>query len=488
MAMQQRPPVITIMGHVDHGKTTLLDYIRRTNVAAREAGGITQHIGAYQIEFNGQKMTFIDTPGHAAFSKMRERGAKATDIVVLVVAVNDGVKPQTIESIRHIKEAGAPVVVALNKSDIKDTYPDMVKAQLAEQGVLVQGFGGSIDAIPISAKSGMGVDQLLETIQVMAELQDLKADPEAPLDAVVIESTKDPRRGPVATVIVHQGTLKVRQDIYADQIQGRVRQLTNELGQQLNDVLPGSPAEIVGLTDVPPVGSIVRDQSAEYSQEEVAESENNDAMSAFGVTDFSALLEDKPKLHLIIKADVEGTLEAIRMTLDEESVELVEAGVGPVVERDLEMAKATGSTIISFHTKVSKQIKELAKRQGVKIKSYDVIYHLIEDLQKQMLRLLEPTIDEVITGEAEILQIFEMKGDRIAGSRVITGEIKRSDLLHLRRGDENIANPVIKSMMHNKEEIQSVKAKNEFGMTFRNKKLDFKVGDRIIAYRVEDEE
>lgn len=486
MAMQQRPPVITIMGHVDHGKTTLLDYIRSTNVAAKEAGGITQHIGAYQIEFKGQKMTFIDTPGHAAFSKMRERGAKVTDIIILVVAVNDGVKPQTIESIRHIKEAGAPLVVALNKSDIKDTYPDMVKAQLAEQGVLVQGFGGSIDAISISATSGMGVDQLLDTVQVMAELQELKADPEAPLQAVIIESTMNPQRGAVATAIVQQGTLKVRQEIYADSIQGRIRQLTNELGQQLSDVMPGSPAEIVGLSEVPAVGAIVKDQNAEYSAVAVEEAEPT--LSVFGVTDFSALLENKPKLHLIVKADVEGTLEAIKMTLDEESVELVEGSVGPVVERDLEMAEATGSTIISFHTKVPKQIKELAKRQGVKIKSYDVIYHLIEDLQKQMLRLLEPTIDEVITGEAEIIQIFEMNGERIAGCRTVKGEIKRSDLLHLLRGEENMANPVIKSMMHNKEEIQSVKAKNEFGVTFRNKKLDFKVGDKIIAYKVEDED
>ncbi len=485
MALQPRPPIITIMGHVDHGKTSLLDYIRKTKVAAGEAGGITQHIGAYQIELNGKKMTFIDTPGHAAFSKMRERGARVTDIVVLVVAVNDGVKPQTIESIRHIKAANVSVVVAINKSDLKDVYPDMVKAQLAEQGILVNGFGGSVDAIPVSAKTGMGVDQLLETIQVMAELQELKADPNAPLQAAVIESTKDPRRGSVATVIVQHGTLKVRQEVYADEVIGRVRQLTNELSQQLPEVLPGSPAEIVGLEGVPAVGSIIRDQAATYEPAEVTEE-----VSPFAATDshFTNLFDQKTKIKLILKADVEGTLEAIKQTFDIESVDLLEAGVGPVLEREVELAEAANATILAFHTKVPKQIKELAKRQGVKIKSYDVIYELIEDLQKQQLKLLEPTIDEVVTGEAEIIQIFEMKGERIAGVRVKTGEIRRIDLLHLKRNDEIILNPVIKSMMHGKEEIQSIKAKNEGGLTFKNKKLDFQVGDIIVAYKVEDEE
>ncbi len=488
MSLQPRPPIITIMGHVDHGKTSLLDYIRKTRVAAGEAGGITQHIGAYQIDYNGKKLTFIDTPGHAAFSKMRERGAKVTDIVVLVVAVNDGVKPQTIESIRHIKESNVSVVVAINKSDLKDVYPDMVKAQLAEHGILVNGFGGSIDAIPISAKTGMGVDQLLDTIQVMAELMELKADPDAPLEAAVIESTKDPQRGSVATVIVQKGTLKVRQEVYADEVIGRVRQLTNEQSQQLQEVLPGNPAEIVGLEGVPAVGSIIRDQAAEYETVEPETTEEPaSAFSANQAMDMKFLFNETPRIKLILKADVEGTLEAIKQTFDIESVELLEAGVGPVLEREVELAEAAGAAILAFHTKVPKQIKELAKRQGVKIKSYDVIYELIEDLQKQQLKMLEPTIDEVVTGEAEIMQIFEMKGERIAGVRVKTGEIRRIDLLHLKRGDEIVLNPVIKSMMHGKEEIQSLKAKNEGGLTFKNKKLDFKVGDVVVAYKIEDE-
>jgi len=488
MANEIRPPVVTIMGHVDHGKTSLLDYIRKTKVQASESGGITQHIGAYQIEFNGKKMTFIDTPGHAAFNKMRERGAQITDIVVLVVAANDGVKPQTIESIRHIKQANVPVIVAINKIDLPDVYPDMAKGQLAEQGILVQGYGGSVDVIELSAKSGKGVDKLLDTIAVTAELNELTADSQAPLKAVVIEATMDAKRGPVASVIVQQGTLKVRQDITdGDTITGRVRGLFDENGKALSDVTPGCPAEIIGLKSVPSVGSIIKDQSANY--EVVAETEvKTDEDLEFGDFDFGQILEEKPKLKLIIRADVEGTLEAIEQNLDQESVELIDAGVGDVNENDIGYAKTSGASILAFRVKISKRIKELAKNEGVKIKFYDVIYHLIEDLQKQMLKLLEPTIDEVVLGEAEVVQTFTMKGEKIAGCKVKTGQIKKHDLFHLKRNDQIIANPVVKSMMHGKEEIVEVKAKNEFGMTFKNRKLDFQVGDIIIAYKIQDED
>lgn len=488
MAQQKRPPVITIMGHVDHGKTSLLDYIRKTRVVAKEAGGITQHIGAYQVEYKNQLLTFIDTPGHAAFNKMRERGADVTDIVVLVVAANDGVKPQTIESIRHIKRANVPVVVAINKTDLKDVYPEMVKSQLVEHDIKVQGFGGDIDAIDISALTGKGVDKLLETLVVMTQLHEFKADPEAPLEAVVIESSKDAKKGVSATVIVQNGTLSVKQDIYTDSVSGRVKRLSDEKGASLSQVLPGCPAEIIGLNDVPAVGSIIRDSAATYPEvektEEVIEPEEVDP---FASLNFDAMLEDKPKLKLIIKADVEGTLEAIIQTLDEDSVDLLDFGVGQVTEQDLEFAETSGARIIAFHTKVPKNILVLAKTAGVKIKQYDVIYQLIEDLQKQMLRLMEPGIDEVITGQAEIMAIFEMKGDRIAGVKVKTGEIKRHDLLHLKRGEEVVANPVIKTMKHGKEDVTVVKAKNEAGLTFKNRKLDFKVGDLLVAYTNSDE-
>lgn len=488
MALQQRPPIITIMGHVDHGKTTLLDYIRKTNVTAREAGGITQHIGAYTVMHNGKAITFIDTPGHAAFNKMRERGANTTDIVILVVAANDGVKPQTVESIRHIKNANVPVVVAVNKIDMPDVHPEIAKSGLAEHGILVSEYGGDVEAVEISAKTGKNVDKLLETINLISELHGVKADPQAPLEAVVIESSKDSKKGVVATVIVKSGTLSLRQDVFANDADGRVKKLTDATGNDLKDVLPGYSAEIIGFKDVPAVGSIVKDAHREYAQSEadVAEEIKPDL---YGDIDFSQLMEDseKVKLNLIIKADVEGTLEAILQVLDTESTKLVSSSVGEITEQDIEMAEATKSLIIAFHIKVSNKIKMMAKNAGVKIKLYDVIYKLIEDLQKQMLKLMEPTIDEVVTGEAEVLQIFEMKGEIIAGCKVKTGEIKKNDRLHLKRGDEIIADPAIKNMMHGKEAIEIAKTKNEFGMTFKNKKLDFKVGDILVAFHEEDE-
>ncbi len=488
MAQQTRPPVVTIMGHVDHGKTTLLDYIRRSHVAAREAGGITQHIGAYTIQHKGKPITFIDTPGHAAFNKMRERGVQVTDIVVLVVAANDGVKPQTIESIRHIKSANVTPIVAINKIDLPDVNLDIAKSGLAEHEILVTEYGGDVEAIPVSATKGTNVDKLLETILLTAELMELKADPQAPLQAVVIESSKEVGKGPVATVIVQQGTLAVRQDVFTDTTDGRVRLLSDDKGASMQTVAPGYPAELVGFKSVPSVGALVRDASqpttVETTEEETIEQD------AFVPTDFGKLLDDseKQKLTLILRSDVEGTLEAIKQTLDTESTQLLISGVGQVTEQDVEVADATNSVIIAFNTPVSGKIKKLAKAAGVKIKHYTIIYQLIEDLQKQMLKLLEPSIDEVVIGEAEILQVFEMRGDRIAGCKVLSGEIKRHDLLHLKRGEMVVANPVIKSMMSGKEEIQSIKAKNECGMTFRNRKLDFQIGDHIIAYTTDDSE
>lgn len=492
MAQQTRPPIITIMGHVDHGKTTLLDHIRKSNVTAGEAGGITQHVGAYTIDHNGKKITFIDTPGHAAFNKMRERGAQVTDIVILVVAANDGVKPQTIESIRHIKNSKVPVVVAINKMDLPDVNTDIAKSGLAEHGLVVTEYGGDIEAIEISALKGKGVDKLLETINVMAELQEIKADPKAGLEAVIVESSKDEKKGVAVTVIVKEGTLSVRQDIYAGDTIGRVKRLSDASGSMLKEVLPGYSAEIIGFKEIPSVGETVKDMTADYPEvEEVIEEVNEaDEENSWSDIDFSQLVEevDKQKLNLIIKADVEGTLEAIMQTIDPDATNVLISGVGGVTESDVEMAKTSDALIIAFHTKVSNKIKKMAKVEDVKIKSYDIIYKLIEDLQKQMLKLMEPTIDEIVLGEAEILQIFEMRGDLIAGSRVKTGELNKADLYHIKRDGEIIADPRVKNMMHGKEEITSVKAKNEFGMTFRNKKLDFKVGDIIVAYKIEDEE
>lgn len=485
MALQKRPPVITIMGHVDHGKTSLLDYIRKTNVQARESGGITQHIGAYQIEYKGKPLTFIDTPGHAAFSKMRERGANITDIIILVVALNDGVKPQTIESIRHIKNSKAQVIVVINKSDLKGFYPDMVKGQLAENGITVTSLGGDIDCLDISATTGMGVDKLLETLTVMADLAEYKADPDASLKAVVIESTKDSHRGSLASVIVQQGTLKLKQDIYSDEGQGRVKALVDENGKQHQEITPGSPAEIVGLNEVPAVGSIIKEVGGEYEAEEEIIEEDTE-IDPFADLDFGSAFGEKEKLNLIIKADVEGTLEVIEQNMDPDSVNIISKGVGQVTESDIESAITSNAKIISFKIRVPNKIKQMAKDNGVVLKSYDIIYKLIEDMQKQILKLIEPTIDEVVTGEAEIQQIFEMKGMKIAGCKVKTGELKKTDKFHLKRNDEIVSDPQVSSMMHGKEEIDSVKNKSEFALTFKNKKQDFQVGDILVAYYNEE--
>ena len=494
--MEKRAPVITIMGHVDHGKTTLLDYIRHSNIQAREAGGITQHIGAYQIDFQGQKVTFIDTPGHAAFNKMRQRGTQVTDLVVLVVAANDGVKPQTIESIRYIKESKVPFVVAINKIDLPDVRTDTVKGQLAEHQVLVSEYGGDIDVVELSAKTGKGVDKLLETIVLMTDLMELKADAEAPLEAVVIESTKDKNKGPIARVLVKSGTLSSKQDLDIDGIKGKVRLLNDENGQALEAVKPGSPAEIIGLKDVPEVGMTVRDANADYSEVTAQEfSRTGDLEKSFTANDLDIdwdkvdldfMLGEKEKIKLIVKADVKGTLEAILQSLDEESVEVVACGVGQITEQDLEQAQQGNVLLIAFNIKVPNQTKKMAKNMQVKIMEYKIIYHLIEDLQKQMLKLMDSTIDEVVTGEAEVLQVFEIKNEKIAGVRVKTGELKKNDLFHLKRGDEIIANPVVKSMMHGKDEIDRIGTKNEGGLTFKNKKMDFQIGDTIVAYKKEE--
>lgn len=489
MALSSRPPIITILGHVDHGKTSLLDYIRKTNVQGKEEGGITQHIGAYQIDYKGNKITFIDTPGHAAFNKMRQRGSQITDIVILVIAANDGVKPQTIESIRYIKESKVPFLVVINKIDVEGIRLDDVKSQLAEHEVIVQDFGGDVEVVEVSAKTGKGVDKLLETISLLAELQELKADALAPLEAVVVESSRDPRKGSLASVIVQQGTLSVRQDIFIDEIKGRIKLLSDENGLPLKEVLPGSPAEIVGLKDAPEVGSIVKEQGKEYAEKELVEEETvAEEVNEWADFDVEGAFGEKIKMNLIVKADVKGTLEAIEQNIDPDSVNLISSGVGPVTEGELEMAETSNALVIAFNLKVPRRIKNFAKSLGVKVKEYGIIYHLIEDLQKQMLKILEPTIDEIVTGEAEILQIFEMRGDKIAGIKVKTGEIKRSDLLHIKRGDEIIFNPVISGMKHGKDEIIIIKTKNEGGLTFKNKKLDFQVGDIVVAYKKEDDE
>jgi len=480
--MSKRSPVITIMGHVDHGKTTLLDFLRRSRLTTKEQGGITQHIGAYQVKVGDNQLTFIDTPGHAAFSAMRERGAAITDIVVLVVAANDGVKPQTIESIRHIKTAGVPVVVAINKIDLPDINVINVKSQLAEHDVVVTDFGGDTEAVEISAKTGKGIDKLLETLVITADLLELQADPNDDFQAVVIESAKDPRRGAVANIIVQSGTLKVRDDIYTAETSGKVKNILNDFGKPVQQLLPGEPGQIIGFKDVPAVGSIVTCHPQDQNE---TTAEQNVSDDPYAGIDFS-VLGGSNKLKFILKADTQGTLEAIAANCDPDSVEIISQGVGEVTDTDVELAHTAGAKILSFQVKVSPHITQVAKAHGVKIKSYDIIYELIEYIQKKMLKLLEPTIDEVVTGTATIQEIFEMKGLRIAGVKVTSGELKKNDKYHLKRDGQIISDPIVSSMMHGKLEVDHFKAPTEGGITFRQKKLDFQAGDELVAYVVED--
>jgi translation initiation factor IF-2 len=403
--------------------------------------------------------------------------------VILVVAADDGVKPQTLESIRYIKEAKVPYIVAINKIDLPNVRLERVKGQLAEHDVLINEFGGDVECVEISAKSGLGVDKLLENISVISELLELESKTSKPMEALVLEAYKDNGKGIIADVIVTSGILKLKQDVevYGSENIGRIKILINEYGKQMNEVLPGCPAQLVGLKEVPSVGSIVQEFGSKENQLTKKEEKKQDP---FAMLD--DLLDEKEKIKIILKADVFGTLEAIEQNLDFEVVQLLSKAVGEVTDDDLQLAKTSGATIIAFQVKISGRITGQAKKMKVKLLSYKIIYELIEDLQKRMLKILEPTIDEIVTGEAEILQIFEMKRKLIAGLKVKTGELKKNDLYHLKRNDEIIANPVVNSMMHEKQEVLILSTKAEGGLTFKNRKLDFQVGDILVAYKKED--
>lgn len=471
MAQRTRPPVVTIMGHVDHGKTTLLDYIRHTRVAAGEAGGITQHIGAYQAEFQGKLITFIDTPGHAAFSKMRSRGAAATDIVVLVVAADDGVKPQTVESIQHIKKAGVPFIVAINKMDAMGASPDMVKAQLTEHEVYVQGYGGDIDVLELSAKSGQGVDVLLETLATMGELLELQADPEAPLEALVIESSRDKARGSIATLLVRQGTLRLRTPLFAEGVEGTARTLTDAAGRQLSEALPGTPVEVTGFKDVPPVGARVLDEAVETQR----------LPDEVGPTQLLGFTDDQPKLKLILKTDVLGSLEAIKQSLPQDNLELIGEGVGDVNESDVLLAEATGAMIVAFQVKAPGAVKKLADRSGIIVKNYRIIYELLDELQLRILRLIEPDLDERELGSANVLQIFNIRGTVILGCTVSSGRIRKGETLHLKRGEKVLADAKAISLKQGKTDVDMVETGTEFGLVL-DKSPALQVGDTVVAF------
>lgn len=467
--MQHRQPIVAILGHVDHGKTTLLDYIRKTHRVSSEAGGITQSIGAYQAEYQGQKITFIDTPGHAAFSSMRSRGAQVADLAVLIVAADDGVKPQTLESIKHIKTAGIPFLVALNKIDKPGVILDKAKAELTQAEVFVEGYGGNTPLVPLSGKTGEGVNKLLESILLLAELEDLPYLPADELVAPVIEAQKDERLGISVSVIVRSGTLLVGSIIYTATATGKVRALYNELNQPVKALLPGQPGKVVGLKNLPAVGETVTATPAS-------------SLVPTGPVEPSDQLGEilTPKLNLILRADTIGSLEAIKSSLSTE-INVVLSGTGDVSESDVLLARSTGSLILGFAVRVSASTLKLAELDGVVVKTYPIIYELLEYLEKKVMKLLEPTIDEEELGQATILKIFEINRDRIAGCRVDSGVLTVGDTVHVKT-ESAVKEARIRGMRIGKNEVKHAESGVECGILFSTN-LDISPKDLIISYK-----
>ena len=497
---EPRPPVITVMGHVDHGKTTLLDRIRSANVVAGEAGGITQHIGAYQVLKDGKKITFIDTPGHAAFSKMRMRGAQVTDVVVLVVAADDGVMPQTIEALNHAKAADVPIVVAVNKIDKENADPQRVLTQLAEYELVPEAWGGDTIVVEMSAQQNLGVDDLLEQLNVVAELEELTANPQGRAKGVVLEANLDIGRGPVATVLVDKGTLKVGDPIVAGAAWGKVRALINERGEQVKEAGPSTPVQVLGLSSVPQAGDEFRAAPDEKTARLVGDSrgqtrrvlnQRGDARVQSGVKleDIFSQIQagEVATLNLVIKADVQGSLEAVTESLrklerDEVKVAFVHRGVGGITENDITLAAATNATLIGFNVRPDRKSRDLAEAEKVEIRTYEIIYKLLEDMERAMLGLLAPEFEEVVTGEAEVREIFRVpKIGAIAGCFIRTGVITRGTKVRFLRDGTIIWKGSIQSLRRFKDDVREVREGFECGIGLSDFQ-DLKPGDLIETY------
>ncbi|NTJ40999.1 translation initiation factor IF-2 [Agrobacterium larrymoorei] len=499
--MQSRPPVVTIMGHVDHGKTSLLDAIRQANVVAGEAGGITQHIGAYQVEQNGQKITFIDTPGHAAFTAMRARGAQATDIAILVVAADDSVMPQTIESINHAKAANVPIIVAINKIDKHEANPEKVRQQLLQHEVFVESMGGEVLDVEVSAKKQQGLDKLLEAILLQAEILDLKADPSRTAEGTVIEAELDRGRGAVATVLVQKGTLKPGQIIVAGDQWGRVRALVNDKGDHVKEAGPAMPVEILGLSGTPSAGdrfAVVESESRAREISEYRQRLARDKAVARQTGQRGSLEQMMSQLQtsgmkefpLVIKADVQGSVEAIIASLeklgtDEVRARIVHSGAGAITESDISLAEASNAAIIGFNVRANAQARTASERGGIEIRYYNIIYDLVDDVKAAMSGLLSPERRETFLGNAEILEVFNItKVGKVAGCRVVEGKVERGAGVRLVRDNVVIHEGKLKTLKRFKDEVNEVPVGQECGMAFENYE-DIRAGDTIECFRVE---
>ena len=499
-AQQSRPPVITVMGHVDHGKTTLLDRVRSANVVAGEAGGITQHIGAYQVERDGHLITFIDTPGHAAFTKMRARGAQVTDIVVLVVAADDGIMPQTIEAISHARAADVPIVVAVNKIDKDNANAERVLTQLAEQGLQPEAWGGDTIVVQMSAQQNLGIDELLEQLHVVAEIEELTANPTGRAKGIVLEANLDTGRGPVATILVDKGTLKVGDPMVAGAAWGKVRAIINDRGEQIKQAGPSTPVQVLGLSAVPRAGDEFRCSPDEKTARMVAEArehryrvlnQRGDARVNHGVKleDIFSQIQagEVATLNLVLKADVQGSLEALTESLrklerDEVKLAFVHRGVGGVTENDITLAAATNATLIGFNVRPDKKARDIAESEHVEIRSYEVIYKLLEDIERAMLGLLAPEFEEVVTGEAEVREIFRVpKAGSIAGCLVQSGTITRGSKVRFLREGTIIWKGSINTLRRFKDDAREVREGFECGIGLSDFQ-DLKQGDIIETF------
>ncbi len=484
-----RPPIVTILGHVDHGKTTLLDSIRKANVAAGEAGGITQKISAYQVKKHGQLITFIDTPGHEAFSGMRERGVSIADIAILVVAADDGVRPQTKEVIQFINEKKLPVIVAINKIDKPDAKPDRVKQELAENGLLFEGWGGDVMCVEVSAKGNINIDKLLDAILLVAEVEEFTADEKRDGLAVILESHLDPQKGPVATVLIKTGTLKVGQDIIAGSAFGRVRRLEDFTGKNRDAAGPSVPAILYGFSEVPQVNDVVQ----VVSGKSLARMKSQEALLKEGEVKKVIRKEDEnvKRFPIIIKADVQGSLEAIQQILGaiehpEVALDEVAAGVGSITESDVKLAASSGAKIFGFNAEPTSVAKRIAETSGVAIQSFSIIYKLVETVRNDLAALLPPEIVRTDFGQLSILAVFKSgKRDMIVGGRVAEGKIIRGSLLEVKRDGEIVGSGKMGNLQQNKKNAEEVGQGNECGLVFDGT-VKLAVGDTLISYQVEE--
>lgn len=490
----ERPPVVTIMGHVDHGKTTLLDMIRKSNVALGEAGGITQAIGAYSVTCNGKKITFIDTPGHAAFTEMRARGASITDIVIIIVAADDGVMPQTKEAIDHAKAAGVPIIVAINKIDKPEANVERVMTGLVENGLTPEEWGGDVIVNKISAATGEGVPELLENILLVAEMQEYKANPSRYATGVVVESKKNSKVGSVATLLIQNGTLRLGDPIVVGTIYGKVRTLKNDLGQNIVEATPSTPVEVTGLSDVPNAGDKFMAFESEKQAKHIADErslrarEKDTNFSGMSLEDlFGRIQEGVKEINVVLKADVNGSLEAVRGALEKIDVEgvkinIIRGAVGGITESDIVLARASDAIIIGFNVRANAQAQDDAKEYGVEIRTYDIIYKVVEEMEDAMKGMLDPEYEEQVTGKLEIRQLFKFsKVGLIAGCHVLTGVVRNNEKARIVRDDVVVYNGAVNTLQHEKDQVKEVTKGMDCGITLENCQ-DYKEGDIIEIY------